>query len=282
MEMNKQYWLNRFKKNAVAIASVCALVLAPTSTPPTFARSDNPAPTPYALAETELPENFYILYRIVERIARANNLDQHPWRVVIDSEYDTNAHATDANLIVINKGLLDQLAGDTSALACVVGHEMAHHAHRHIAIRTAEYAKGLEHIANLNPTRRQQRMAELNKRMGQLSRSQELDADASGYEYAVQAGFEPEGCLRSLDDLARLPGSGHSSETHPSVQERLTAIQALITKHPPEQMALVGRQHLRTTQALTYYWSADEKWLRINSLRGGCFKCDLDRVLTSR
>ena len=282
MEMNKQYWLNRFKKNAVAIASVCALVLAPTSTPPTFARSDNPAPTPYALAETELPENFYILYRIVERIARANNLDQHPWRVVIDSEYDINAHATDANLIVINRGLLDQLAGDSSAVACVVGHEMAHHAHRHIAIRSSEYAKGLEQLAGLNATRREQRMADLHKRMGQLSRSQELDADASGYEYAVQAGFEPEGCLRSLDVLSRLPGSGHSSETHPSVQERLTAIQALITKHPPEQMALVGRQHLRTTQALTYYWSADEKWLRINSSRGDCFKCDLDRVLTNR
>jgi len=280
--MNKRYWLANFKKNAVAIASVCALVLAPTSTLPTFARSEDNAPTPYALAETELPENVYILYRLVERIARANDLDQHPWRVVIDSEYDINAHATDANLIVINRGLLEQLAGDTSAVACVVSHEMAHHAHRHIAIRSAEYAKELDQIADLNPTKRQQRMADLNKRMGKLSRSQELDADASGYEYAVQAGFEPEGCLRSLDVLSRLPGSAHSSETHPSAQERITAIQALMAKHPPQVLATVGHLRLRTTEPLTYYWSADEKWLRIDSKRGGCFKCDLDRVLTSR
>jgi predicted Zn-dependent protease len=280
--MKKQHLLANFKRNAVAIASIGALVFASVSSLPALARSEENAPTPYALAETELPENVYVLYRIVERIARANNLDQHPWRVVIDSKYKINAHATDANLIVINRGLLDQLAGDTSALACVVGHEMAHHARRHIAIRSAEYAKGLEQIAELNPAQRRQRMAQLNKRVGQLSRSQELDADASGYEYAVQAGFEPEGCLRSLDVLSRLPGSGHASETHPSIPERITAIQALIAKHPPEGLAAVGRLRLRTTNPLTYYWSADEKWLRINSVRGGCFKCDLDRVLTSR
>ena len=151
-----------------------------------------------------------------------------------------------------------------------------------MAFRCSEYAKGLEQLAGLNATRREQRMADLHKRMGQLSRSQELDADASGYEYAVQAGFEPEGCLRSLDVLSRLPGSGHPSKTHPSAPDRLTAIQALMAKHPPQALATVGRLRLRTTEPLTYYWSADEKWLRINSKRGGCLKCDLDRVLTSR
>ncbi len=280
--MNKQHLLAKFKRNTVAIASICALVLAPTSTLPAFARSEENAPTPYARAETQLSEDFYVLYRIVERIARANNLDQHPWRVVINSEYDVNAYASDANLIVINKGLLDLLAGDTSALACVVGHEMAHHIHRHVAIRGAEYSRELEQITKSNPARRKQRIIELNEHMAQLNRALELDADASGYGYAIQAGFEPEGCLRSLDVLSRLPGTGHASSTHPSIPERITAIQALMKKHHPESLATVGRQRLRMTQPLTYYWSADQKWLRINSVRGGCFKCDLDRVLTSR
>src|ERR671932_795226 len=120
-----------------------------------------------------------------------------------------------------------------------------------MAFRCSEYAKGLEQLAGLNATRREQRMADLHKRMGQLSRSQELDADASGYEYAVQAGFEPEGCLRSLDVLSRLPGSGLSSETHPSAPDRLTAIQALMAKHPPQALATVGRLRLRTTEPLT-------------------------------
>ncbi len=280
--MNKQHLLTKFQRNTVAIASICALVFAPTSTLSVLAQSKANTSTPYAVAETELPENIYVLYRIVERMARANNLDQHPWRVVIDPEYEINAHATQANLIVIYAGLLEQLAGDTSALACVVGHEMAHHAHRHLAIRDAEYTKEWEKINESNPAKRKQRLMELNKRIGQLNRKLELDADASGYKYAVQAGFEPEGCLRSLDVLSRLPGSGHRSETHPSASERITAIQSLMIKHPAKELAVVGRQRLRTTEALTYYWSKQDKWLRVNSVRGGCFKCDLEQVLTSQ
>lgn len=280
--MHQQHLLANVKRNAVAIASVCTLVFAPASTLPTFAQSEANTPTPYAKAETDLPENFYVLYRIVERIARANDLDQHPWRVVIHSEYDINAHATEANLIVIYNGLLDQLAGDTSALACVVGHEMAHHAHRHIAIRDAEYNKALEQITESDPAKRQQRMTAVKQRIAQLNRLQELDADRSGYEYAVRAGFEPEGCLRSLNMLSRLPGSGRSSLTHPSIPERITAIETLIRQHSSEALAAVGRNRLRTTEPLSYYWSADQKWLRIDSKRGGCFKCDLERVLGSR
>ena len=280
--MNKQHLLTKFQRNTVAIASICALVFAPTSTLSVLAQSKANTSTPYAVAETELPENIYILYRIVERMARANELNQHPWRVVIAPEYEINAHATEANLIVIYSGLLDQLTGDTSALACVVGHEMAHHAHRHLAIREAEYTKELEKINQSNPAKREQRLSELNKRIGELNRKQELDADASGYEYAVQAGFEPEGCLRSLDILSRLPGSGHPSETHPSVSERITAIQDLMVKHPAKELAVLGRQRLRTTEPLTYYWSVNQKWLRVNSVRGGCFKNDLERVLSSQ
>ncbi|HBB31355.1 MAG TPA: hypothetical protein DDZ80_24365 [Cyanobacteria bacterium UBA8803] len=259
--MNKRNLLAHFHTKAVAIASVFALLLSPVSTLPTLAGWEENKVTPYELAEAELPENFYVLYRIVERIARANDLDQHPWRIVINSEYDINAYATDANVIGIFNGLLDQLVGDSSALACVVAHEMAHHLHRHVAITDAELTKGLEQITESAPAQQEEQMAQLQKRIGQLRRSQELEADASGYKYAVQAGFEPEGCLRGLDLLSRLPGSGYSSDTHPSASERIVAIQALIVKNPPEWLVTLGRQRLRSTEPLTYYWSADEQWL---------------------
>ncbi|MBD0363594.1 MAG: hypothetical protein ICV55_12615 [Coleofasciculus sp. C3-bin4] len=51
------------------------MVFAPVSTLPALARSEENAPTPYALAERELPDNVYVLYRLVERIARANDLE---------------------------------------------------------------------------------------------------------------------------------------------------------------------------------------------------------------
>ncbi len=37
-------------------------------------------------------------------------------------------------------GILDQLAGDPSAIACVIGHEMAHHLKRHIALSPSQEA----------------------------------------------------------------------------------------------------------------------------------------------
>lgn len=86
----------------------------------------------------------YVLYRVVDRIARANELDQRPWRVKIAPEYDINAFATEVNLIALYTGILDQLAGDSSALACVVGHEMGHHAKRHLVIGPEQQAAIIE------------------------------------------------------------------------------------------------------------------------------------------
>jgi predicted Zn-dependent protease len=95
----------------------------------------------YQKAKKDLPEDYYVVYRIVERLARANAIDNISWRVVVDEKYDVNAFATDINLLAVYNGILDQLAGDPSALACVMGHEMAHHTKRHIALSQAEKEK---------------------------------------------------------------------------------------------------------------------------------------------
>jgi predicted Zn-dependent protease len=94
----------------------------------------------YDKAKKELPKDFYVLYRIVDRISRANQLDERPWRVGIVPEYDINAFATEVNLVAMYSGILDQLAGDSSALACVIGHEMGHNVKRHIALSKAQQA----------------------------------------------------------------------------------------------------------------------------------------------
>lgn len=95
----------------------------------------------YQKAKEELSEDLYTSYRIIDRIARANGLENTPWRIGIVSEYSINAFATQANLIALYNGILDQLAGDASAIACVIGHEMAHHTKRHIALSPAEEQK---------------------------------------------------------------------------------------------------------------------------------------------
>lgn len=100
----------------------------------------------YKQAEAQLPKDYYVLYRVVERLARANGLDSSPWRVYVSPKYDINAFATEANLLAFYSGLLDMIDGDTSAIACVAGHEMAHHTQSHIAVGEAQRQQILQRL----------------------------------------------------------------------------------------------------------------------------------------
>lgn len=98
----------------------------------------------YQQAKENLPEDWYVVYRITDRIARANALDRTPWRVNVVPEYQINAFAGELNLIAVYSGILDQLVDSSSAVACIVGHEMAHHVKRHTAVGEAEKAELIE------------------------------------------------------------------------------------------------------------------------------------------
>lgn len=116
----------------ISVASLCALLF--SSGLPVEAKPAAKGHAVYQRAKKELPKDFYALYRIVDRVARANGYESTPWRIVVIPEYDINAFATDANLVAVYDGILDQLGGDSSALACVVSHEMGHHMKHHAAV----------------------------------------------------------------------------------------------------------------------------------------------------
>lgn len=118
---------------------------------PSFAKpKPKPKPAPvesiYEKAKRELPPDVYVMYRIIDRLARANRLDQNPWRVAVIQKYEVNAFASELNYIALYTGILDQVAGDADAIACIVAHEMAHHTQRHQAIGPVEEAKLKEQI----------------------------------------------------------------------------------------------------------------------------------------
>lgn len=237
----------------------------------------------YEQAAAELPENYYILYRIVERMARLNHLDNLPWRVGISSVNEEsrdciNAFASQANLIYLCKGTIDRVAGDASALACVVGHEMAHHQLQHIPAESAEWYSRIQEIEKIeDEDDREKRAEELFEHMNEFSRSQESEADATGYQYMVTAGFEPEGCIRLLNVFSRLPGSRIES-SHPAVSDRIEAIERLITEQSSLVSPDITYKQLETSQPLTYEWLEEEKQLRIDSRRGGSIVRDLENL----
>lgn len=286
----------------------------------------------YERAKKQLPKDIYVLYRIVDRISRANGLDERPWRIGVVPKYDINAFATDVNLVAMYTGILDQLAGDASALACVVGHEMAHSVKKHVALSQAQQVAlvekfrkeaeeevnreansarseaaatsvagsvlgsavggligGLGNSALQGASNRRLQTAEariqeivkkkqaaLQQQVAESSRTQEFEADELGYLYIARAGFEPEGCLRSMEVLARTPGAELDS-THPAVPRRIEALKQLMVKNPPAALAAEGKNRLKSPP-LTYDLSKDGQSLRINSRFGGASESDIDRL----
>lgn len=129
----------RLRPSLLALGAVAAL-----SSPPAMAAAKEKLHPTYQQAKENLPEDWYVVYRITDRIARANALDRTPWRVNVVPEYQINAFAGELNLIAVYSGILDQLVDTSSGVACVIGHEMAHHVKRHTAVGEAEKAELIE------------------------------------------------------------------------------------------------------------------------------------------
>lgn len=290
IDSTKQFARDRFQKTAIVLAATSALAWLPNLAPVAAQSKPNLPKIPivreeeltpqelsiYERAEADLPEDYYILYRIVELMARVNNLDDLPWRVAISTVDEEsgdciNAFASQANLIYLCKGMLDRLAGDVSAVACVVGHEMAHHQLQHIPTSVAEWNRGFEEIDEIeNEEKQQERFEEFLEHMEEFSRTHELEADAMGYQYATAAGFDPEGCLRVMRVLSRLPGS-LIERSHPTAPARIEAIQGLIEKSSSSVIEVTEIEKTDNLEPLTYSWLEDEKLLRVDSDRGGSF-----------
>lgn len=257
----------------------------------------------YKKAQQELPKDYFIVYAIVDKIARANGLDNKPWRVVVTPNYTVNAYASDTNLLTFEAGLIDQLEGNASALACAIAHEMGHHVKQHLGYGPAkqEQAKKEEiekaernkiiaeqdaqtqaligagvgtgmatvgqqvggigggllqlggalfggasqqkakNIEAIKAQIEQEAVINYNKRLTEISQTQEFEADETGYLYSVTAGFDPNGCVTVMDVLGRMPGTQSEGGSHPAPEKRTQQIRALQAQNPPETLKAKGK-----------------------------------------
>ncbi len=189
------------------------------ATTPAPARADEKEklhPT-YQQAKKNLPEDWYVLYRIIDRIARANALDKTPWRLNVSQEYQINAYAGELNLIMVYSGILDQLTDSSSAVACVIGHEMAHHMKRHTAVGEAEKAELIEKMraeatAEVNAEKADARSDKEKSTMGSVV------AGAAGSAVPFVGGLLGGGASKVIDEK--------SEERQKSSEERIEQIVA--------------------------------------------------------
>jgi len=179
-----------------------------------------------------------LVSQTVDRLVAASERPEAKYRVTILNSPAINAFALPSGQIYVTRGLL-ALANDTSELASVLSHEMAHVIADHAAIR-AEQARHVAMVSDVvndvlgDPTAGALALAKSKIAMASFSRAQELEADGIGVGIAARAGYDPYGAERFLASMGRnaalKAGTGAERQgaaadltsTHPATPERVS------------------------------------------------------------
>ena len=162
-------------------------------------------------------EDFYHVYRIAEKIIRANNLNFVNWRLAIEADTEFNAYNSETNSVTISTGAYDTLKDNDDALALMLGHEFAHGLLGHQQRKMKYYAKmerakrigsySMYHIAR--------------KRFMAISRDMEYAADVEGAKLAKKAGYDLSKAKETISFLNTLAYADELNSSHPSNEKRL-------------------------------------------------------------
>ena len=214
------------------------------ATPPASAELDQPSPpSPEHVklvgmfgGEYRAPAAAAHLNQVLAKLATAEDMPSKAYRVTILNTPTVNAFALPSGNLYVTRGLL-ALANDTSEVAAVMAHEIAHVTLRHASQReeAAKTADLRRRVAGVVQSReRGEEVQAIEKlSLASFSRRQELEADQIGVKTIARAGYDPYGAARFLEALgkstamrAALLGQKGSDETditatHPSTPERV-------------------------------------------------------------
>ncbi len=201
--------------------------------------------------------DFYNVYRIAERLIRANNLDYVNWRIAIrKSEEDFNASTTSANLIYINTALYDSLYTNQDALAFVIGHEMSHQILGHQQ-RTAEMSANLNRLKNFSGRSNTLSMTVMKKKYLAELRNMEYISDAMGMELMTRAGFDTDKGMEALTFMNALPNVKTLSDDHPMTDKRIESVMEIRTAIPTAEWVNEGKYNILNSNVLDVKKSSD-------------------------
>ncbi|MEP4768869.1 MAG: M48 family metalloprotease [Roseibium sp.] len=172
---------------------------------------------------------------VVGRLVAASDDPSQSYKITILNSPAINAFALPGGYLYVTRGLL-ALANDTSEVAAVLSHEMAHVTASH-AIKRQQRAEARQ-LANQILTDVVQDTEEARKAIissqlsfARFSQVQELEADEIGVKTLAKAGFDPYAAsrfLKSMSAFARYQSAGKEGSSapdflssHPSTPERL-------------------------------------------------------------
>jgi predicted Zn-dependent protease len=148
-----------------------------------------------------------LLNRTVDRLVAASERSDLKYKVTVLNSPNINAFALPSGQLYVTRGLV-ALANDTSELASVMAHEMAHVIADHASMRQdqAQQATIASRVVSdvlSDPSVGALALAKSKIALASFSRAQELEADGIGVGIATRAGFDPYGAARFLTAMGR-------------------------------------------------------------------------------
>ena len=200
-------------------------------------------------------EDFYILYKVTERIIRANRLDYVNWRLVIDPKREFDANINYLNCVTVNTGLMDTFKGNEDALALVVAHEIAHSMLGHPERLAQIYSKMIQAknagVSELYTTYRRKFLIN--------SKNAEYTADVEGAKYLIRAQYDLEKAREVLGVMNNFDFKIDGESTHPNGEKRLKNFEQNKIYFMDEEWKKQGKHNLVEIDVLKCEKSSDRK-----------------------
>jgi predicted Zn-dependent protease len=151
------------------------------------------------------PEMEAAVAKVVARLVGASDDPSRHYKVTVLNSPIANAFALPGGYLYVTRGLI-ALTADSSELAAVLSHEIAHVLLSHAIERAkaVERADIVERVATdviSDPGESQSARADSRLSLATFSRNQEIEADRIGITIAGRAGFDPFAASRFLDKL---------------------------------------------------------------------------------
>lgn len=189
---------------------------------------------------------------IARSIVSQTPMANRSWRFYVVQDAEINAFNAPGGLVYVNTGLI-AATQNTSELAGVIAHEIAHGVQRHGTQRLST-AYGLNFAAAIllggNPGMLSQIAAQLaaGGALAQNSRAAEREADQLGVRYMAAAGYHPDGMASMFETLLQQsqsqPGAvARFFSTHPLTQDRIQAVRQQTSSMNTSGLARNTGQH---------------------------------------
>jgi predicted Zn-dependent protease len=180
---------------------------------------------------------------VIGKLVAVSEDPSRVYKLTILNSPKVNAFALPGGYLYVTRGLL-ALANDSSEIAAVIAHEMAHVSANHAILRQEKISStklGEEVVTEVlgDSVSARVALAANQLRMSEFSREQELQADAIGIRMIGRAGFDPFAAARFLETM-------QAFENFRAGRAGGFADPAFLSSHPATpQRTELARQHAR-------------------------------------